>query len=153
MTCYEKRGQFVLAWQFLSWQCPTYCSSEYTCISVLTSTKRATEYALYSIHTSTSYIWQKRSPKWSLFSQLVTYDDKWSMWLSPWSAIYAIIQIPTPWVQILTSPPAWAIVIAHFCNNWGFYTLLTCIPTYFKQALPSLQINKPSVSLSAVCTQ
>ena len=55
------------------------------------------------------------------------------------------IQIPTPWAQILMSPPVWAIVIAHFCKNWGFYTLLACMPTYFKQALPSLQINNPSV--------
>ena len=60
------------------------------------------------------------------------------------------VQIPVPWAQILTSPPVWAIVIAHFCSAWGFYTMLTCMPTYFKQALPSLQINKPSVSTACL---
>lgn len=52
------------------------------------------------------------------------------------------MQVPIPWLHILTSPAVWAIIIAHFCNNWGFYTLLTCMPTYFKQALPQLQINQ-----------
>ena len=27
----------------------------------------------------------------------------------------------TPWRQIFTSMPMWAIVVGHFCNNWGFY--------------------------------
>ena len=29
----------------------------------------------------------------------------------------------------------WAIVINHFCSNWGFYVILTWLPTYFNQAL------------------
>ncbi|XP_059171323.1 sialin-like [Physella acuta] len=43
--------------------------------------------------------------------------------------------ISTPWKQIFTCPAVWAIAVAHFCNNWGFYTLLTCLPTYMKQIL------------------
>ena len=35
-----------------------------------------TEYTLSSMHASTSYIRQTQSPKWSLFSQLVTYYSK-----------------------------------------------------------------------------
>ncbi len=31
--------------------------------------------------------------------------------------------------------PTWAIIINHFCSNWGFYVILTWLPTYFKQAL------------------
>jgi len=42
---------------------------------------------------------------------------------------------PTPWFNIWTSPAVWAIIIAHFCNNWGFYTFLTCLPSYFKEVL------------------
>jgi len=26
--------------------------------------------------------------------------------------------------------PVWAIVCAHFCENWGFYTMLTQLPTF-----------------------
>jgi hypothetical protein len=42
---------------------------------------------------------------------------------------------PTPWRHILTSVPVWAILVMHVCQNWGFYTLLTCLPTYFNDVL------------------
>lgn len=35
-----------------------------------------------------------------------------------------------PWKAILTSLPVWATVSAHFAENWGFYTLLTQLPTF-----------------------
>ncbi|KAL9958324.1 hypothetical protein ACROYT_G035326 [Oculina patagonica] len=41
----------------------------------------------------------------------------------------------TPWLKIWTSPPVWAIIAANFCDNWGFYTFLTCLPSYFKEVL------------------
>ncbi|XP_028401386.1 sialin-like [Dendronephthya gigantea] len=40
-----------------------------------------------------------------------------------------------PWKSILLSTPVWAIVAAHFCQNWGYYTLLTTLPTYMKAVL------------------
>ncbi|GAB6019540.1 hypothetical protein CHUAL_001114 [Chamberlinius hualienensis] len=40
-----------------------------------------------------------------------------------------------PWKQVLSSPAVWAIVVAHFGQNWGFYTLLTEMPTYMKNIL------------------
>ncbi|XP_065056227.1 vesicular glutamate transporter 2.1-like isoform X2 [Rhopilema esculentum] len=40
-----------------------------------------------------------------------------------------------PWKELLTSVPVWAIIIAHFAGNWGYYTLLTSLPTYFKLML------------------
>ena len=43
--------------------------------------------------------------------------------------------IPTPWLQICTSPGVWAVMVTHFCGNYGFYVLLTTMPTYFKQVL------------------
>jgi len=44
-------------------------------------------------------------------------------------------KLDTPWKQIATSPAVWGIIIGHFANNWGFYTLLTCLPTYMKEIL------------------
>lgn len=29
----------------------------------------------------------------------------------------------------------WAIIVAHFCYNWGYYTLLAWLPSYFEMAL------------------
>ncbi|CAK8673452.1 unnamed protein product [Clavelina lepadiformis] len=40
-----------------------------------------------------------------------------------------------PWKEIALSKPVWAISITHFCYNWGYYTLLTCLPTYLKDVL------------------
>ncbi|XP_055339779.1 sialin-like isoform X2 [Paramacrobiotus metropolitanus] len=41
----------------------------------------------------------------------------------------------TPWRQILTSLPVWAICVGNFGHNWGFYTLLTNIPSYLGKVL------------------
>ncbi|KAK7082383.1 hypothetical protein SK128_002997 [Halocaridina rubra] len=40
-----------------------------------------------------------------------------------------------PWKHILTSMPFWAIFVVHIAQNWGFYTLLTELPTYMKNIL------------------
>jgi MFS transporter, ACS family, solute carrier family 17 (sodium-dependent inorganic phosphate cotransporter), other len=40
--------------------------------------------------------------------------------------------IRIPWREIFTSMPVWAIIIAHFAENWGAYTMLTQLPTFFK---------------------
>eukprot|EP00088_Acartia_fossae_P010328 TRINITY_DN15141_c0_g1_i3.p1 TRINITY_DN15141_c0_g1~~TRINITY_DN15141_c0_g1_i3.p1 ORF type:complete len:555 (+),score=53.77 TRINITY_DN15141_c0_g1_i3:130-1794(+) len=42
---------------------------------------------------------------------------------------------PVPWRHILTSVPMWALVFTHIAQNWGFYTLLTELPTYMKNIL------------------
>ena len=39
-----------------------------------------------------------------------------------------------PWKGLLSSPAIWAIIINHFCANWGFYVLLAWLPSYFKSA-------------------
>lgn len=42
--------------------------------------------------------------------------------------------VPTkvPWKAIFTSKAVYAIVAANFSENWGFYTLLTQLPTFLK---------------------
>lgn len=47
-----------------------------------------------------------------------------------------------PWRAIATSKALWGIVVAHFCYNWTFYTLLTLLPTYMNDILGfSIQQN------------
>eukprot|EP00054_Salpingoeca_dolichothecata_P009968 m.56136 g.56136 ORF g.56136 m.56136 type:complete len:506 (+) comp18714_c0_seq2:100-1617(+) len=43
--------------------------------------------------------------------------------------------IPTPWLAMAQSLPLWGLTIMHFCQNWGFYTLLTCLPTFLNDVL------------------
>jgi len=45
------------------------------------------------------------------------------------------VKPPTPWIKIATSLPVWACSLAHFANNWGFYTLVTCLPMYMHDVL------------------
>lgn len=42
---------------------------------------------------------------------------------------------PVPWKAIFTSTAVWALTWVHFGQNWGFYTLLTEIPTYMSHVL------------------
>jgi len=42
---------------------------------------------------------------------------------------------PIPWRALLTQKPVWAIIVAHFCNNWGLYVLLSWLPSYFASEL------------------
>ncbi|KAG7308962.1 hypothetical protein JYU34_006239 [Plutella xylostella] len=42
---------------------------------------------------------------------------------------------PTPWLEIAGSRPFWALVAAHCGQNWGFFTLMTEVPTYMATVL------------------
>ncbi|XP_015837364.1 vesicular glutamate transporter 3 [Tribolium castaneum] len=53
-----------------------------------------------------------------------------------------------PWKSIFTSAPVWAIVVAHFTDNWGFYTLLTQLPKFMKEVL-NFPLNTSGI-LSAI---
>lgn len=38
-----------------------------------------------------------------------------------------------PWKLLLSKAPVWALIISHFCHNWGTFILLTWMPTYYFQ--------------------
>ena len=59
-----------------------------------------------------------------------------------------IQSLPVPWKAIASSVPFWALLIAHTCNNFGWYMLLVELPTYMKHIL-RFNIGKNSL-LSAV---
>lgn len=39
-----------------------------------------------------------------------------------------------PWRTLLALPPVWALIVNHFCSNWGLYMLLAWLPSYFRRA-------------------
>ncbi|XP_023299760.2 putative inorganic phosphate cotransporter [Lucilia cuprina] len=43
--------------------------------------------------------------------------------------------LKTPWTKILTSLPFLVLMIDHCAHNWGFWTLLTQLPSYMKYVL------------------
>ncbi|CAM6035425.1 unnamed protein product [Sphagnum compactum] len=40
-----------------------------------------------------------------------------------------------PWRAFFKNRAVWAMIYAHFCGNWGHYTLLSWLPTYFCEEL------------------
>ncbi|XP_055676467.1 putative inorganic phosphate cotransporter [Lutzomyia longipalpis] len=59
-----------------------------------------------------------------------------------------IKKFTTPWKKIFTSLPFISLIVAHSAQNWGFWTLLTEIPTYMKNVL-EMDIKKNAL-LSAL---
>jgi len=63
---------------------------------------------------------------------------------------------PVPWRQLLSSWPVWGIFIAHTCNNFGFYMLLTEMPSYmskilqFNMSQSGLWSSLPYVSIAVI---
>ena len=52
---------------------------------------------------------------------------------------------PTPWREILTSVPVWALATACVANSWGYFTLATCLPLYMHDVL-GLDMTKNGAS-------
>ena len=37
-----------------------------------------------------------------------------------------------PWRKVFASKEVWALIIAQFCQSWGFWLVVTWLPTYYK---------------------
>ncbi|KAM9351027.1 voltage-gated purine nucleotide uniporter SLC17A9-like [Symphorus nematophorus] len=53
----------------------------------------------------------------------LSYNSQWSL-------------SRTVWLRLLKEPPVWAMVFAHMCVCSTSYTLLSWLPTYFKESYP-----------------
>eukprot|EP00798_Chlamydomonas_sp_ICE-L_P012429 gene12429-15628_t len=43
--------------------------------------------------------------------------------------------VKIPWKELLSRKEVWAIIVCHFCHNWGTFILLTWMPSYYSQEL------------------
>jgi len=55
--------------------------------------------------------------------------------------------VAIPWRLLLSKAPIWAIIVNHFCVNWGNYVILSWLPTYVVQ---ELNVDIASVGLYTV---
>mgnify|MGYP001334690732 FL=1 len=55
-----------------------------------------------------------------------------------------------PWTHFLKHKAVWAIAVAHFCNNWTLYVLLSWAPTFINKGLG---VELASVGLLAMIPQ
>ena len=63
---------------------------------------------------------------WAVFWFTGVRDD------SATEADSAAAHASIPWRALARVPAVWAIVMAHFCNNWALYVLGAWLPSYFK---------------------
>lgn len=78
-----------------------------------------------------------------------------SKWQNPWPVfrpklvphlyLFLFQDVPIPWKAIFTSLPLWAIVLAHFTQTWGLYTMMSELPLYFNQRL-HLDLNQVTIA-------
>ncbi|XP_078044963.1 major facilitator superfamily transporter 3 [Augochlora pura] len=61
-------------------------------------------------------------------------------------------RLPVPWKHVLKSKPFMAILIAHFCSNFGWYMLLIELPTFMNQILKfDMSSNATLSSMPFLC--
>ena len=59
----------------------------------------------------------------------------WVLWDDDWHYTDLAAHPPTPWREIFTSFPVWALTVALLANNWGYFTLVICFPLYMHDVL------------------
>lgn len=64
----------------------------------------------------------------------ITPDERRYIVRSIWGTSGVVVPV-VPWLQILLSPAAWAVLFAHMGQNYGYETLMTELPTFMKQVL------------------
>ena len=57
-----------------------------------------------------------------------------------------------PWKLILSKPPVWALIVSHFCHNWGTFILLTWMPTYYNQVILDTKFSASGSWTFSICT-
>lgn len=57
------------------------------------------------------------------------------LYLNILKPFFILQRLSVPWGQVLRSKPFMAILIAHFCSNFGWYMLLIELPTFMNQIL------------------
>ncbi|CAH8601871.1 unnamed protein product [Heterobilharzia americana] len=60
----------------------------------------------------------------SLPPNISVEQTQWEFW-----------KFSVPWKAILQSKSVWSVLICHFVYDWGWFTLVTCMPTYLSRVL------------------
>ena len=71
----------------------------------------------------------------SLWILIETYGPGTSDLLLDTADLSSAMQKTVPWREIASCTPFFATVATHFCYNYGYFTLLAWLPSYFEAAL------------------
>lgn len=62
-------------------------------------------------------------------------SDEEKQWLADNAPASGNVEEQVSIWQFLKSAPLWAIIVAHFCNNWTLYVILSWLPKYVNEGL------------------
>ncbi|XP_050508459.1 putative inorganic phosphate cotransporter isoform X3 [Diabrotica virgifera virgifera] len=94
--------------------------------------------------TSVFYVFGAAGIIWHIFWQIFCYSDPVShpfitkeefSYLKSELESISVESHSIPWRSIFTSVPVWALVIAQIGHDWGFYTMITDLPSYMSDVL------------------
>ncbi|XP_008197196.3 sialin [Tribolium castaneum] len=81
---------------------------------------------------------------WNVFWQLVCYSyPRTNPCLKPQEKEFLDQELkevsenkpPTPWKEILSSLPVWALIVGQFGHDWGWFTMVSDLPKYMDSVL------------------
>jgi len=61
--------------------------------------------------------------------------DERKYWETVIGAADLVARPPTPWREMFTSVPVWALAAAYFAQSWGFHILIVCLPLFMHDVL------------------
>ena len=62
-------------------------------------------------------------------------SDEEKQWLAENAPASGVVEEQVSIWQFLKNRPLWAIIVAHFCNNWTLYVILSWLPKYVNEGL------------------
>ena len=125
--------------------CITFVGTNFGIILGMLLTGVLCDYGFAGGWPSAFYIFGAVGCVWSLAWFLLCYNSPFThprmstvernYWATVIDTTDLAIHLPTPWLKILTCVPVWALAVALFANNWGYYTMATCLPLYMHDIL------------------
>ena len=90
------------------------------------------------INTPTTHTDQEPGPRTSWFNSL--YRLRLAVWLLTFliyffCTFFSQQNKSIPWMSVLTSVPVLALTVTHFGQNFGYFMLLTQLPSYLEKTL------------------
>jgi len=64
----------------------------------------------------------------------ISVEEK-KYWETVIGATDLVAHPPTPWREILTSVPVWALAVTYFAHIWGSHSLMNCLPLFMHDVL------------------
>ncbi|GAX83160.1 hypothetical protein CEUSTIGMA_g10586.t1 [Chlamydomonas eustigma] len=81
------------------------------------------------------FMWQSRAASSPSEDVDISQEERMYIMSSTPAPPVPGVKMVIPWKNLLSRKEVWALIVSHFCHNWGTFILLTWMPTYYNQVL------------------